>query len=97
MKKLVILTTLTTSLLFGEVYYNNKQQKNTYKDDSINFKNAEIFRVSHYRDYVEVTISTKENGRIRTKLERTSLKEGDRVSGNCRNYEYGEYKTCYIR
>lgn len=80
MKKLVILTTLATSLLFGEVYYKNKETKNNYKSDTVSFNNAEIYRVSSYRDYVEVTISTKEHGRIRTKIERTSLKEGDRVS-----------------
>lgn len=49
MKKLVILTTLTTSLLFGEVYYKNKETKNNYKSNTISedceYKN---FYISKY-------------------------------------------------
>ncbi|MFY9090283.1 hypothetical protein [Arcobacter aquimarinus] len=96
MKKTILITALISSLLQAEVIYKNKNNDTSYKSDKISFSNSEVYRVSNYRDYVEVTISTKEHGRIRTKLDRTSLKEGDKVIGNCSNYEYGEYKKCYI-
>mgnify|MGYP003610821332 CR=1 FL=1 len=98
MKKMLIITALVTSLLQAEVYYKNKSNQNDYKDDSISFSNATIFRANQYNDYIELTISTKEHGRIRTKVNNyIRLKEGATVSGSCSNYEYGEYKSCYIR
>lgn len=97
MKKIIILTAITSSLLFSDVYYKNKNknEKNTYKNDSINFKRAKIFNIRQYRDYFEITIATKEHGRIRTK-DRRIFKMGAIVSGSCSNYEYGEYKSCSI-
>lgn len=95
MKKIIILTAITSSLLFSDVYYKNKNEKNNYKSDSINFNRAKIFNIRQYRDYFEITIATKEHGRIRTK-DRRKFKIGSIVSGSCSNYEYGEYKSCTI-
>lgn len=95
MKKIIILTAITSSLLFSDVYYKNKNEKNTYKSDSIIFSKAKIFNVREYRNYIEITIATKEHGRIRTKINR-KFKIGAIVSGSCSNYEYGEYKSCSI-
>lgn len=83
-------------MLQAEVFYNNKENNNNYKNDRISFTDGEVYRVSNYREYVEVTIATKEHGRIRTKMNRTSLREGDSVSGSCSGYDYGEYKNCNL-
>lgn len=59
MKKIIILTAITSSLLFSDVYYKNKNknEKNTYKNDSINFKRAKIFNIRQYRDYFEIIMA----------------------------------------
>lgn len=93
MKKLLLLG-LITSFAFSEVYYNNKE-KSTYKNDRINFEGT-IYNISNYREYSEVTIATKENGRIKTKINSNYFKEGQKVKGSCENYEYGMYNSCVI-
>lgn len=97
MKKTILITALISTLLQADVNYKNRDyNNNNYKSDTIYFSNAEVFRVNSYRDYVEITISTKEHGRIRTKMSRTYFKEGDKINGACSGYEYGEYKSCNL-
>lgn len=94
MKKLILLS-LIASLSFSEVYYNNKETKKI-KDDTISFE-GQVYNISEYREYTEITIATKENGRIKTKINYTNnLKEGQKVRGYCSKYEYGTYTNCNI-
>ncbi len=100
MKKLLLLSLIGSGLLFGD--YNSttfkrakeNNQNNYNKSNSIRI-NGYIYNVREYRDYNEISIETKEHGRIRFKSKRR-YKEGHKVSGSCFNEEYGYYKSCYL-
>lgn len=93
MKKLLLLG-LITSFAFCEVYHNDRETQKK-ESDYISVR-GEVFNISEYSEYTEITIATKENGRIKAKVSSTRLKIGDKVSGSCMNYEYGIYTKCAI-
>lgn len=97
MKKLLLIG-LIASFAFAEyqrTYIERAKEQKEYKSDSISFTGV-IYNIREYREYTEVTISTKEHGRIRTKMSSNRFLEGQKVSGSCRDYDYGMYNSCSV-
>lgn len=97
MKKLLLIG-LIASFAFAEyqrTYIERAKEQKEYKSDSISFTGV-IYNVREYREYTEITIATKEHGRIRTKTNSNRFLEGQKVSGSCSDYDYGMYNSCYI-
>lgn len=98
MKKIIILSLIASFALadYSRTTVERAKEKEEYKkNDSIRFIGV-IYNVKEYREYTEVTIATKEHGRIRTKLNSNRFMEGQKVSGNCSNYNYGMYESCNV-
>lgn len=98
MKKIIILSLIASFALADysrTTIEREKEQKQYKKDDYISFTGT-IFNIREYREYTEVTIETKENGRIKAKVNSNRYKEGEKVQGSCRNYDYGIYNNCHF-
>ena len=97
MKKIIILSLIASFALadYQRTYIEKAKEQKQYKSDSISFTGV-IYNVKEYREYTEVTIATKEHGRIRTKISSNRFLEGQSVRGDCSQYEYGMYNKCYI-
>lgn len=98
MKKLIILGLIATVSLgdYERTVIERAEKKKEYKSDYINFTGV-VYNIREYREYNEITISTKEHGRIRVKSSSNYFLEGQKVSGYCGKLEYGFYTSCDMR
>lgn len=97
MKKLIILGLIATVTLadYERTVFERMEKKKEYKSDYITFTGV-VFNIREYREYNEITISTKEHGRIRIKSTSKYFMEGQKVSGTCGKLEYGFYNSCSL-
>ena len=98
MKKLILISLITSFAIadYQRTYIEKREEKQERtKNDFISFTGT-VYNIREYRDYTEITISTKKDGRIRGKISSNRFLEGQRVSGSCNNYEYGIYTNCSI-
>ena len=106
MKKIIMLTAITsTTLLFSEVYYKNKEERYTNKinEYSNNFKKnepikikGEVLSISDNGNTLTIIVrnNTKENIRIETR--KTNINIEDKINGSCSTYEASRWKNCSI-
>lgn len=98
MKKIIILSLIASFALADysrTTIEKAKEQKQYKKNDYISFTGT-IYNIREYREYTEVTIQTKEHGRIRAKVNSNRYEEGQKVGGSCSDYDYGIYNSCYF-
>lgn len=96
LKNILILSSII-SISNAAVYDNRKKENNQNNSDEIHFS-GKVFNVSEYRNYIEMSISTEEDGRVKVRINSNpfKIKENDRVKGICYKKDFGTYENCSI-
>lgn len=96
LKNILILSSIIT-ISNSAMIDNRKDEKNQNNNDSIDFT-GKVFNISEYRNYTDMTISTKKDGRIKIRITSNpfKIKENDSVRGICNKKDFGVYESCSI-
>jgi translation initiation factor IF-1 len=96
MKKLILLSVIATSLMFGQNSSTTFKRK-TETNDSIRVAGI-VTKVRERMNYLKVYIALDNGKDIKARVSTSSrLRENDRVYGRCANYKNSEYRNCAIR
>jgi hypothetical protein len=108
MKKIMILTAITSTLSFSEVYYKNKEEKynnrmNVYTNIKNDYErtenvtiNGEVQSISDNGNKLTIIVRNYTKEYIRIETRNTNINVKDKVSGTCTTYEASTWKNCSI-
>lgn len=110
MKKILLVSLIGSSLLFGEYRYTkidkkiDESQYTSGELEKLKYENifgydisGNVFNVTKYSSHTRVIIEDKEKGRVKLSINpNVKINDKNYVNGNCKVFEYDVYSKCIL-